>query len=164
MRNRKALERSRCSNDQGPWPLRARDGKAEQSFDKPDDFAAALRNSLSQAETVELLFAIWEQNVRTVRALNKGSPAGERAETLVAHSSSAPPIWPKPRARQLRLSRPHRNRHKRDRPAKDRQKCSHAERTKAHPLKGTSALRGATTMPHLRPESIPCASCPLRAT
>jgi hypothetical protein len=85
VRNRKALERSHCSNDRGPWLLRARDGKAEQSFDKPDDFAAALRNSLSQADTVELLFAIWEQNVRTVRALNKGSPAGERVETLVAH-------------------------------------------------------------------------------
>jgi hypothetical protein len=47
-----------------------------QSFDNPDDFAAALRNSLSQDDTVELLFAIWEQNVRTVRALNKGTRRG----------------------------------------------------------------------------------------
>ena len=79
VRNRKAIERT---NDQGPWLLRANDGKAEQSFDKPDEFAAALKLALSQAENVELLFAIWEQNVRTVRALNKCSSAGERAETL----------------------------------------------------------------------------------
>ena len=72
-------------NGQGPWLVRARDGKAEQSFDKPDEFTAALRATLSQADTFELLFAIWEQNVRAVRALNNGSPTGQRADTLVAY-------------------------------------------------------------------------------
>jgi Rad52/22 family double-strand break repair protein len=82
VRNRKSLERSAS---QGPWSLRANDGKAEQSFEKADEFAVALRAALSEADTVELLFAIWERNVGTVRALNKCSPTGERAEALVAH-------------------------------------------------------------------------------
>jgi len=163
VRNRKALERSHCSNDRGPWLLRARDGKAEQSFDKPDDFAAALRNSLSQADTVELLFAIWEQNVRTVRALNKGSPAGERVETLVAHfkqcaanlakapSSPTPTeqvtptsnecVRPKIDKSALTLSEPKRIRSKEHLRFVARQPC-----------------------PHLRPEPIACAPRPLRAT
>jgi hypothetical protein len=107
VRNRKAIERS-CPNGQGPWSLRASDGKAEQSFAKPDEFAAALRAALSQAQTVELLFAIWEQNVHTVRALNKCSPTGERAEALVAHfkqcaANLAKPTSPSP-AEQATIS------------------------------------------------------------
>ena len=84
--------------------MRARDGEAEQNFDKPDEFTAALRAALSQADTVEVLFAIWEQNVRAVRALNKGSPTGQRAETLVAHfkqcaaNSAKAPSSPTPTA------------------------------------------------------------------
>jgi hypothetical protein len=82
VRNRKAIKRT---NGQGPWLLRGSDGKAEQSFDKPEEFTAALRAALTKADNVELLFAIWERNVGTVRTLNKCCPTGERAETLVAH-------------------------------------------------------------------------------
>jgi hypothetical protein len=52
------------------------------TFDKPDDFGDALRKAMSDAKDVDLLFSLWENNVDTVRALNKslrrrpGSPVG----------------------------------------------------------------------------------------
>jgi Rad52/22 family double-strand break repair protein len=54
----------------GPWRLRGADA-SDASFDKPEDFGDALRNAMNNAKDVELLFAIWEQNVDTVRAINK---------------------------------------------------------------------------------------------
>ena len=62
----------------------------EASFDKPSEFAAALRKSMSEARDIEILFAIWEQNVDTVRALNKHLkqdhlPKSGVAPQLVAH-------------------------------------------------------------------------------
>jgi hypothetical protein len=55
----------------GPWSLRSASGVEDASFDKPSEFAGALRQALSEANDIELLFAIWEQNVDTVRALNR---------------------------------------------------------------------------------------------
>jgi hypothetical protein len=55
----------------GPWILRSASGADEASFDRPSGFAAALCQAMSEARTIELLFAIWEQNVDTVRALNR---------------------------------------------------------------------------------------------
>ena len=55
----------------GPWVLRSASGADEASFDTPSEFAGALRNSMTEARDIELLFAIWEQNVDTVRALNR---------------------------------------------------------------------------------------------
>ena len=55
----------------GPWLLRSATGAEEASFDKPSEFAGALRKAMSEAHDIELLFAIWEQNVETVRALNR---------------------------------------------------------------------------------------------
>jgi hypothetical protein len=55
----------------GPWILRDVDGSEEASFDKPSEFAAALRLALTDAHAIEKLFAIWESNVETVRALNR---------------------------------------------------------------------------------------------
>ena len=156
VRNRKAIERT---NDQGPWLLRANDGKAEQSFDKPDEFAAALKLALSQADTVERLFAIWEQNVRTVRALNKCSPAGERPETLVAHFKKCAANLAKPTS-AYPAEQPANGR---ERPKIDKSALV-SERTKAHPLQGASALRRASTVPDLRPEPDACAPHSLRAT
>ena len=36
----------------------------KQASINPVNFAAALRNAMSEAKTIELLFAIWEENVR----------------------------------------------------------------------------------------------------
>ena len=55
----------------GPWILRSASGAEARSFDKPSEFAAALRKAMTEARDIELLFAVWEQNVETVRALNR---------------------------------------------------------------------------------------------
>ena len=54
----------------GPWMLRGTDA-SDVSFDTPEKFGDALRNAMNDAKDVELLFAIWEQNVDTVRAINR---------------------------------------------------------------------------------------------
>jgi DNA recombination protein Rad52 len=74
----------------GPWVLHEADGGEGASFDKPSEFAAALRKAMSGANEIELLFAIWEQNVDTVRALNRSLkqdslPRSGIAPQLVAH-------------------------------------------------------------------------------
>jgi Rad52/22 family double-strand break repair protein len=55
----------------GPWVLRSASGADEASFDRPSEFAAALRRAMTEAQDIELLFAIWERNIETVRALNR---------------------------------------------------------------------------------------------
>ena len=55
----------------GPWVLCSASGAEEASFDQPSAFAGALRQAMTQANDIELLFAIWEQNVDSVRALNR---------------------------------------------------------------------------------------------
>ena len=70
--------------------MRSSSGAEEASFDKPSEFAAALRKAMSEAPDIEILFAIWEQNVDTVRALNKHLkqdhlPKSGAAPQLVAH-------------------------------------------------------------------------------
>ena len=74
----------------GPWVIRSRTGAEEASYVKPSEFAAALRKSMSEALDVEILFAVWEQNVDTVRTLNKHLkqdqlPNSGVAPQLVAH-------------------------------------------------------------------------------
>ena len=86
----RADEFHRSSAPLGPWVLHSPAGAQEASFDKPSEFAAALRKSMSEARDIEILFAIWEQNVDTVRALNKHLkqdhlPNSGVAPQLVAH-------------------------------------------------------------------------------
>jgi hypothetical protein len=67
---RKAKE-AKASPPIGPWILRSASGEEGASFDKPSGFAETLRKAMTEARDVELLFAIWEQNVETVRAVNR---------------------------------------------------------------------------------------------
>jgi hypothetical protein len=74
----------------GSWTLRSASGAEEASFDKPSEFAGALRKAMTEARDIELLFAIWEQNVETVRALNRSLkqhalPKSGIAPQLVSH-------------------------------------------------------------------------------
>ena len=74
----------------GPWVLRSATGAEESSFDKPSKFAGALRKAMTEALDIEFLFAIWEQNVETVRALNRSLkqdalPKSGIAPQLVSH-------------------------------------------------------------------------------
>jgi Rad52/22 family double-strand break repair protein len=55
----------------GPWVLRSEIGADRSSFNKPSEFAAALRVAMSEARDIEILFALWEHNVETVRAMNR---------------------------------------------------------------------------------------------
>ena len=85
VKNRKALT---STSDAGPWLLSPANG-AGQSFTKADEFVAALRKALTEASDVGQLFAIWEQNVDAVRAINRrttqSTPRGAIAQNLVAH-------------------------------------------------------------------------------
>ena len=55
----------------GPWVLRSEMGSERSSFNKPSEFAGALRAAMSEARDIQMLFALWEQNVETVRAINR---------------------------------------------------------------------------------------------
>ena len=46
-------------------------GTERSSFSKPSEFAGALRTAMSEARDIEILFALWQQNVETVRAINR---------------------------------------------------------------------------------------------
>ena len=88
MRNGKASSARDLAT--GPWILRSATGVVAESFDKADEFAQGLRKAMREAQDIELLFAIWEQNVDTVRALNKrlkqgALPGSGIAAQLVAH-------------------------------------------------------------------------------
>jgi DNA recombination protein Rad52 len=74
----------------GPWVFRPASGTDDASFDKPSEFAGALRKAMTEARDIEILFAIWEQNVETVRALNRSLkqgalPKSGMASQLVNH-------------------------------------------------------------------------------
>ena len=91
VKNRKALTVS-PEDYRGPWLLSLPSG-AGQSFNRADEFIAALSKALTEAtEGIEQLFAIWERNVDTVRAINKqtnrSTPRGVIAQNLVAHLKS----------------------------------------------------------------------------
>jgi Rad52/22 family double-strand break repair protein len=70
-RERVGVRRARGAPAKGPWVLQSTSGSDVISFDKPSEFASALRKLMSEAQDIEILFAIWEQNVETVRALNR---------------------------------------------------------------------------------------------
>jgi hypothetical protein len=71
-----------------PWVLRSASGKEGASFQKDADFVAALRMAMSEARKIELLYDLWEQNLVTVRALNRRVRSAGVAERLVAHLRS----------------------------------------------------------------------------
>src|SRR5262249_23942541 len=97
----------------GPWVLRSASGANEASFERPSEFAAALRICMSEAKDIELLFAVWEQNVETVRALNRSLkqdslPRSGIAPQLVAHLKHCAVALTKPevRSKELLAARP----------------------------------------------------------
>jgi len=74
----------------GPWVLHGDNGKQRATYDKPEDFVEALRRTMSRAPDIERLFAAWEQNLATVRSLNRslkqqGQDTCDVAQGLVGH-------------------------------------------------------------------------------
>ena len=68
----------------GPWVLHSASGSEQASFAKPSEFAAALGKALTEAGDIETLFAIWEQNVDTLRALNRSLKQEHLPKTGIA--------------------------------------------------------------------------------
>jgi DNA recombination protein Rad52 len=87
VRNRKALSVP-PKQYRGPWLL-SLPGGAGQSCNRADEFVVALSKALTEAADIEVLFAIWERNVDTVRTINKqtnrSTPRGAIGQNLVEH-------------------------------------------------------------------------------
>jgi DNA recombination protein Rad52 len=74
----------------GPWILRSATGASKGTFAELGRFDTALRSTMTDAQNIEVLFAIWEQNIATVRALSHAlkqarSANSDFAQGLVAH-------------------------------------------------------------------------------
>ena len=70
----------------GPWVLRSETGKAASSHASSADFIEALRQAMSEADDIELLYDVWEANIETLRILHRSS--NERpgvVPTMVSH-------------------------------------------------------------------------------
>ena len=70
----------------GPCILRSSTGKPVSSHDTPKDFVKALREAMSEARDIELLYDVWEQNIETLRVLRRST--NERpgiVPTMVSH-------------------------------------------------------------------------------
>jgi hypothetical protein len=62
---------SRPEHRKGPWILRSASGAFLKNFAAAEAFAAGLRDAMRGAPDIEQLFTIWEQNVTTVRSINR---------------------------------------------------------------------------------------------
>ncbi len=74
----------------GPWVLHGDDGKHLATCDKSEDYVEALKRKMAGATDIEHLFAVWEQNLATVRKLNRclkkqGQDTSDVAQGLVGH-------------------------------------------------------------------------------
>ena len=74
----------------GPWVLRSADGERLATCQEPKDFVEALRRAMAEASNIERLFAVWEQNLATVRLLHQhlkhqGGPNADVALEVVGH-------------------------------------------------------------------------------
>jgi hypothetical protein len=68
-----------------PWILRSASGEDGASFQKVADFVASLSQAMTAAKDIELLYDLWEQNLATVRVLNRRVRSAGVADKLVAH-------------------------------------------------------------------------------
>ena len=88
VRNRKAL----VPEMPNAWTLLSATGELQKTLDNPKVFLAQLREAMSKAPTIEDLFAVWEQNLPSVRLVNKHLRSTSRKDTsaqdLVAHLRS----------------------------------------------------------------------------
>jgi DNA recombination protein Rad52 len=88
VRNRKAL----VPEMPNTWTLLSVAGAPRQTCDSPKLFLAQLREVMSQAPTIEDLFAVWQQNLPSVRLINKLLRSTARKDTsaqdLVSHLRS----------------------------------------------------------------------------
>ena len=164
-------EANKSSLPIGPWMLRSASGAEEASFDKPSEFAGALRTAMTEADDIELLFAIWEQNVDTVRALNRSYEARRVTEVWDRTSARQSSEAVRNRARKTgktskRLTSYQRGGNtdeSRSAPRSTRASSS-IRRNQASSLQGASPLRGKSTLSHLWALTLSRAPHTLRAS
>jgi hypothetical protein len=77
-------------SDSGPWVLHSTTGSPQKTLESPEAFASELRKAMDNAKDIEALFAVWEQNVERVRAINRhlrerAPVSGALPRDLVAH-------------------------------------------------------------------------------
>jgi DNA recombination protein Rad52 len=86
---------------EGSWVIRSIAGTPIGTFNEPEDFCSALNKAMSAVSTMGDLFAVWEQNVVTVRTLNHvlkriGNVKPDLAKNLVNHLKSCATALAKP--------------------------------------------------------------------
>ena len=86
---RKTRGASRSSGETlqiGPWVLRSSTGKPVSSHDTAKSFVEALKQAMSEAHDIELLYDVWEQNIETLRVLHRSTNERPRiVPTMVSH-------------------------------------------------------------------------------
>ena len=77
---------STADDQTGPWVLRSGTGAPVASHENTIDFIEALRQAMSEAGDIELLYEVWQRNLEAVRAVHRISKDGPGVvPTLVAH-------------------------------------------------------------------------------
>ena len=139
----------------GPWVLRSESGSARSSFNKPSEFAGALRIAMSETRDIELLFALWEHNVETVRAINRSLDQHHLQRSGIAATTGCPSQTMRGRSRQSHQfhTKPIFSAATK-RGSKDQQERARNWSTAADPLQRTFALRGKPAVRHLRTHAI----------
>ena len=74
VRKTRGASASRIETSQiGPWILRSSIGKPLSSHDTPKAFVEALKQAMSEAHDIELLYDVWEANIETLRAVHRST-------------------------------------------------------------------------------------------
>src|SRR5665811_433277 len=75
---------------EGPWTLKSASGEETAKIEDPDAYLKGLKRVMADAQSIELLFNVWEANLPSVRALNawyqnRDARKTDIGQTLVAH-------------------------------------------------------------------------------
>ena len=57
----------------GPWVLHSSGGKPISTHEASKTFIEALKQAMSEADDIELLYDVWEQNIETLRVLHRST-------------------------------------------------------------------------------------------
>ena len=57
----------------GPWVLHSSGGKPISTHEASKPFIEALKQAMSEADDIELLYDVWEQNIETLRVLHRST-------------------------------------------------------------------------------------------
>ena len=69
-----------------PLVLRSATGASISSHENANNFVEALKLAMSEAQNIELLYDVWEQNIKSLRAVNRSASAKPGVvPTLVSH-------------------------------------------------------------------------------